>query len=138
MTNPPTSRDSEKTPETRTTPDFSKFNVHDSFCNPITKNAPPGGARRRLSRQQLETILASLSERDTQVITSIQRYRYLLTSQLQRLHFADAATSTAAAPARPAGTSRTQHGGLRQTGKRGRRGVSQTVCQRWHVRRRHR
>ena len=37
MTTPPTSRDGEKTPETRPAPDFSKFNVHDSFCNPITK-----------------------------------------------------------------------------------------------------
>ena len=27
MTNPPTSRDGEKTPETRNAPDFSKFNV---------------------------------------------------------------------------------------------------------------
>ncbi len=96
MTNPPTFHDGEKTPETRTTPDFSKFNVHDSFCNPITKTTSPGGERRRLSRQQLEAILSSLSERDMRIIASIQRYRYLLTSQLQRLHFSDAATSTAA------------------------------------------
>lgn len=96
MTNPPTSRDSEKMPETRTTPDFSKFNVHDSFCNPITKTSPPSGRRRHLSRQQLEAISASLSERDMEVIASVQRYRYLLTSQIQRLHFSDASTSTAA------------------------------------------
>ena len=51
MTIPPTSRDGEKTPETRTAPDFSKFNVHDSFCNPITKNTSPSGEHRRLSRQ---------------------------------------------------------------------------------------
>lgn len=95
MTIPPTSRDGEKTPETRTAPDFSKFNVHDSFCNPITKTNPSGEGRRHLSRQQLEAVLANLSERDIEVIASIQRYRYLLTSQLQRLYFSDASTPTA-------------------------------------------
>ena len=96
MTNPPTSRDGEKTPETRNAPDFSKFNVHDSFCNPATKTTPPGGGRRHLSRQQLEAISVSLSERDMEIIASVQRYRYLLTSQIQRLHFSDASTPTAA------------------------------------------
>lgn len=96
MSNHPTSRDGGNTPEPRNTPDFSKFNVNDSFCNPIIKATPSGGERHRLSRQQLETISASLSERDIQIITSIQNYRYLLTSQVQRLHFSDAATPTAA------------------------------------------
>lgn len=96
MSSHPTAHDGEKTLETRIAPDFSKFNVHDSFSIPITKTTPPGAAHRRLSRQQLETILASLNERDTQVIASVQRFRYLLTSQLQRLHFTDAATPTAA------------------------------------------
>lgn len=95
MTIPPTSRDGEKTPETRTAPDFSKFNVHDSFCNPITKTNASGEGRRHLSRQQLEAVLANLSERDIEVITSIQRCRYLLTNQLQRLYFSDASTPTA-------------------------------------------
>lgn len=95
MTIPPTSRDGEKTPETRTTPDFSKFKIHDSYCNPITKTNPSGAGRHHLSRQQLEAVLANLSERDTEIIASIQRYRYLLTSQLQRLHFSDASTPTA-------------------------------------------
>ena len=96
MSSHPTSHDGERTPETRTAPDFHKFNVRDSFSNPITKNTPPGAAHRRLSRQQLEAALAGLSERDAQIIVSIQRFRYLLTNQLQRLHFADAATPTAA------------------------------------------
>ena len=96
MTNPLTYRDGEKTPETRTTPDFSKFNVHDSFRKSITKTSSSGGERRHISRQQLEAILASLSERDSEIITSIQCYRYLLTSQIQRLHFSDASTPTAA------------------------------------------
>lgn len=96
MSNHPTSHDGGKTPETRATPDFSKFNVHDSFSNPITKSASPSGGHRHLSRQQLEAISVSLSERDVEIVAAIQRYRYLLTSQVQRLHFSDAATPTAA------------------------------------------
>ena len=96
MSNRPTTHDGERTPETRTAPDFSKFMVNDSFTVSTTSNRPPGAAHRRLSRQQLEAILASLNERDIQAIVSIQRFRYLLTSQLQRLHFTDASTPTAA------------------------------------------
>lgn len=99
MSNRPTSQDGEKKLENRTAPDFSKFNVHDSFRNPITEAKPPGEAgdeHHRISRRQLEEISARLSERDMQIITSVQRYRYLMTSQLQRLHFTDAATPTAA------------------------------------------
>lgn len=96
MTDPLTSRDREKTPETRTAPDFSKFNVHDSFSNSITKTSPPSEGRRHLSRQQLEAILDGLSERDVQMIVSIQRYRYLMTTQIQRLYFTESTTSTAA------------------------------------------
>lgn len=99
MSNRTTFQDGEKMPESRITPDFSKFNVCDSYCNPITDSKPPGGggeAQRRVSRRRLEEISAQLSERDFEVITSIQRYRYMLTSQLQRLYFADSATPTAA------------------------------------------
>lgn len=99
MSNRPTFQDGEKVPESPTAPDFSKFNVHDSFRNPSTEAKPPGAApddHHRISRQQLEEISLSLSERDSEVIASIQRYRYLMTSQIQRLHFADAATPTAA------------------------------------------
>ncbi len=96
MSNHLTSHDGEKTPESRNTPDFSKFNVHDSYCNPTAKTSQPGGKRRHLSRQQLESISVSLGERDMEIIASVQRYRYLLTSQIQRLHFSDAATNTAA------------------------------------------
>jgi len=42
-------RGRDKTPESRMTTDFSKFNVNDSFCNFIT-DASSGGERRRLSR----------------------------------------------------------------------------------------
>lgn len=98
MSNRPTSQAGEKMPENRTAPDFSKFMVHDSYSSSLA-HTPPGGAgedSRRISRQRLEEISENLSERDYQVIVSIQHYRYLLTSQLQRLHFTDAATPTAA------------------------------------------
>lgn len=99
MSNRTTFQDGEKAPESRMTPDFSKFNVCDSFCKSTTDSKPPGGDGedcRRISRQLLEEISARLGERDFQIITSVQRYRYMMTSQLQRLHFTDAATPAAA------------------------------------------
>lgn len=99
MSNRTTTHDGEKSSESRSTPDFSKFMVHDSYSNSITDSSPPaaeGEEHRRLSRQRLEEITANLNGRDKQVLAAVQRYRYLLTSQLQRLYFADAATPTAA------------------------------------------
>ena len=96
MSNRITPQGEEKRPETRPTPDFSKFMVHDSFINPSLSQAPAGEERRRLSRQQLEETAARLSDRDRQILTAIQRYRYLLTGQLQRLDFTEAATPSAA------------------------------------------
>ena len=95
MSNRPTSQESGKMPESRPTPDFSKFNVHDSFLNSVSSPAAEE-ERRRLSRQQLEEASASLGERDREIIRAIQRYRYLLTGQIQRLYFLDAATPSAA------------------------------------------
>lgn len=98
MTHRITSQDGGKIPQSRPAPDFSKFMVHDSFCNSITHSSPAGGGeeRRRISRQRLEEISASLSDRDRAVISSIQRFRYLMSGQVQRLHFTDAATPSAA------------------------------------------
>lgn len=99
MTHRITSQDGGEIPQSRPAPDFSKFMVHDSFCNPITHSSPGGGGeeeRRRISRQRLEEISASLSDRDRAVISSIQRFRYLMSGQVQRLHFTDAATPAAA------------------------------------------
>lgn len=95
MSNRTTAHASEKRPESRKAPDFSQFMVHDSFSNPIPP-AADGEERRRLSRQRLEEIAAQLSDRDRQVLTAVQRYRYLLTGQIQRLYFTGAATPTAA------------------------------------------
>ena len=86
----------EKKPETRPTPDFSKFMVHDSFASSASAPLTSGEERRRFSRQQLEETAARLSDRDRQMLAAIQRYRYLLTGQIQRLYFTGAATPSAA------------------------------------------
>lgn len=96
MSNRPTFQEDRKTQESRPTSDFSKFNVHDSYSKSLSAADGSGEESRRISRQQLEEISERLSERDKQIIDTIQRYCYLLTSQIQRLYFTDAATPTAA------------------------------------------
>ena len=96
MSNRTTPQEGEKSPESRQTPDFAKFMVCDSFANSISSPAAAGEEVRRISRQQLEEAAARLSDRDREILTSVQRYRYLLTGQIQRLHFTESATSTAA------------------------------------------
>ncbi len=50
----------------------------------------------RVSLKKLEELEPSLSDRNKKVLRSIQAYRYLTTSQIQRLHVIDAATPSAA------------------------------------------
>ena len=50
----------------------------------------------RVSLKKLEELEPSLSDRDKNVLRSIQAYRYLTTSQIQRLHVIDAATPSSA------------------------------------------
>lgn len=99
MTNRLSPQDGEQKPEKPTAPDFSKFNVNDSFSIPA-KSSPDTGEdameQRRISRHQLEELDLALSDRDRQVLLSVQKYRYLLTGQVQRLHFLEATTPTAA------------------------------------------
>ena len=56
MTYRPIFRDDGESPERRTTPDFSKFKVHDSYHKPVMDNLPPGDPAdsKRLSRRWLE------------------------------------------------------------------------------------
>ena len=96
MSNRTTPQASDKSRESRPAPDFSKFMVHDSFINSISSPSATGEEPHRLSRQQLEETAAALSERDRGILTAVQRYRYLLTGQIQRLYFYTAATPTAA------------------------------------------
>ena len=96
MSNRTTPQEGEESWESRTAPDFSKFMVHDSFTNSISSPAIAGEERRRLTHQQLVETAAALSERDRDILTAVQRYRYLLTGEIQRLYFYTAATPTAA------------------------------------------
>lgn len=96
MSNRLTLQDGGKVPESRPVTDFSKFMVHDSFSKSFTNSPGEDGERHRISRQRLEEIAASLSDRDRTVISSIQRFRYLMSCQVQRLHFTEATTPSSA------------------------------------------
>lgn len=97
-TNPSTSREDKPKAETPETPDFSKFEVHDSYHTPVMDNANAGGGKEKtkLSRQKLIELDANLSDRDKEILSAIREYRYLLSSQIRRLLFMDAATPSAA------------------------------------------
>lgn len=95
MTNRPTNRDHEPSPTSRQTPDFSSFYRNDSYWY-STSTEKKGGSVPRLNKKQLQTFLSTLGERDFSVLNSIRTCRYLLTSQIERLHFTDASSQTAA------------------------------------------
>ncbi len=99
MTDRLTSRDKKTQAETPTVQDFSRYKVCDSYSNPITNTPVPGGGEsecRRLSHKRLLELDTALGKRDKEVLLAIQRHRYLMTGQVQRLIFTDAATATAA------------------------------------------
>lgn len=85
--------------------DFSKFMVHDSFSISATDNYSGEGVpgsdtevdteKRRLSRRQLIEIDYRLGKRDKEVLTAVRKYRYLMTGQIERLLFTEAANPTA-------------------------------------------
>lgn len=102
MTNRLTNGEQKPQAETPGISDFAQFNVRDSFSVPAT-DSPAGGAipdtesqtLQRISRKQLVEIDSRLGERDRQLLAAVQKYRYLMTGQIQRLLFTDAANSTA-------------------------------------------
>lgn len=99
MTNRLTSHDKKPQAEKPKTPDFSRYMVCDSYSNPITDTPVPGSAAtepQRLSHRRLLELDLSLSSRDRETLLAIQRHRYLMTGQVKRLLFIDAATDTAA------------------------------------------
>ena len=51
---------------------------------------------KRVSRKQLYSLLDRLSERDQEVLDSVNKFRYLTTTQIQRLHVKDSANVSAA------------------------------------------
>jgi hypothetical protein len=66
---------------------------------PAERAAPNAatGSQRRHSRGQAERIGRGLSDRDRAILASLQAHHFLTTEQLQRFHFAEHATSAAAA-----------------------------------------
>lgn len=103
MTNHQTLQEGSNDPRRPETPDFSKFNVNDSFSVPTTNNTLAGstpdnnnGEPRRISKRQLEELDRILGDRDKGVLREIQKYRYLMTGQTQRLLFTEATTPSAA------------------------------------------
>lgn len=96
MTNRMTSQDGKAEPVKPQFTDFSRYKVCDSYCNSSSTTDIPADGRHRLSRRQLEELDACLGEKDKNALLVIQRHRYLMTGQVQRLVFTDAVTATAA------------------------------------------
>lgn len=90
MTNRPTNHDRKAEAKKPATPDFSKYKVCNSYSNPAPNNSSYGGEgkeNQRISRKHLIELDMSLGERDKKVLSAIQRHRYLMTGQIQRLFF---------------------------------------------------
>lgn len=82
--------------------DFAQFKIRDSFSVPATDPPSVGDApdtdsqpRQRVSKRQLVEIDSRLGERDREALLAVQRYRYLMTGQIGRLLFTDAANPSA-------------------------------------------
>lgn len=102
MTNRLTNGDGKPQAETPGIQDFAQFNVRDSFSVPAADSSAVGGtpvtdcqAPRRISKRQLLEIDSRLGERDRQLLAAVQQYRYLMTGQIGRLLFTDAANLSA-------------------------------------------
>lgn len=102
MTNRLTNGDGKPQAETPGIQDFAQFNVRDSFSVPAADSSAVGGtpvtdcqAPRRISKRQLLEIDSRLGERDRQLLAAVQQHRYLMTGQMQRLIFTDAANPSA-------------------------------------------
>ena len=102
MTNRPTNGGQKPQAETPGIPDFSRYKVCNSYSVPATDPTSAGGApdadsqpSQRVSRKQLVEIDSRLGERDRQLLIAVQKYRYLMTGQIQRLLFTDAANPSA-------------------------------------------
>lgn len=102
MTNRLTNGDNKPQAETPGIKDFAQFNVRDSFSVPATDSPAEDGtpitdsqSSHRVSRRQLQEIDSRLGERDRQLLIAVQKYRYLMTGQVQRLLFTDATNPSA-------------------------------------------
>lgn len=102
MTNRLTNGDGKPQAETPGIQDFAQFNVRDSFSVPAADSSAVGGtpvtdcqAPRRISKRQLLEIDSHLGERDRQLLAAVQQHHYLMTRQIQRFLFTDAANPSA-------------------------------------------
>lgn len=84
-------------PDTPDIPADASFNGNEDYRIPAESVTIAGrGARTRCSRQELIALLDRLSERDFAILVSLRSAKYLLTHQIQRLHFADSPTHATA------------------------------------------
>ena len=102
MTNRPTNQEQKPQAETPGIRGFAQYNVRDSFNVPATDTPAAGGAPnpdsqtlQRISKRQLIETDSRLGGRDRELLSAVQKYRYLMTGQAQRLLFTNAANSTA-------------------------------------------
>lgn len=102
MTNRLTNGEQKPQAETPRIRDFAQFNVRDSFSVPATDSSAGGSAPdlgghtpMRISKKQLLEIDSRLGERDQELLGAVRQYRYLMTGQIRRLLFTEAANSSA-------------------------------------------
>lgn len=102
MTNRLTNGGQKPQAETPGIPDFSRYKVCNSYSVSVTDSTSAGGTPdtdsqtpQRISRKQLMEIDSRLGKRDRQLLSTVQKYRYLMTGQIQRLLFTDAANPSA-------------------------------------------
>lgn len=89
----PSHRINQLLPETPDKPADSSFNGKEDYRIPAESVVTAGpGQRTRCSRPELESLIERLSDRDFDVLTSLRQAKYLLTHQIERLHFANTAT----------------------------------------------
>ena len=87
--------DTEKEQETRQTCVFSENKGDDSIPFQGIPSNLAGARARRISRLQLEEIKIKLSERDLQILTTLQEYHFVSSRQIQRLYFIDGSSAQA-------------------------------------------
>lgn len=92
----PSTRSPEEIPKIPALQGKNKNKGNDSSCPCRNPQSPCGTASQRVSRQRLEELLRTLSQRDVAILTSIRLCKYLTSGQIRRLHFRDSATELAA------------------------------------------
>lgn len=102
MTNRLTNGEQKTQTEMSGAPDFSRYKVCDSYSVPVMDSTSASGTPdadikkcQRVSKRQILELDNRLGERDLQILGAVQKYRYLMTGQVQRLLFTDAVNPSA-------------------------------------------